>query len=159
MNYSLYQCITKALCHVYTRGCVRIIVKLQHFRSFSPCLIKASPLNYWGRLKIAKPESAPPHPGLSELAAEPVGSICERLICDYPLFLSWIYCFKRKHLALRHRSVTSGASAGGLVKAGTPLRHNGAHSPRITPVDVAAGRLSILADVHGPHGAACYFMC
>ena len=38
-------------------------------------------------------------------------------------------------------------------RAGPPLRHNSAHSPRVTPVDIAAGRLDVLGGMHrGPQG-------
>lgn len=36
-------------------------------------------------------------------------------------------------------------------RAGSPLRQNGAHSLRVTPVDMAAGRLDILGKTHKVH--------
>lgn len=52
------------------------------------------------------------------------------------------------HIGSQHRRLAA-LSEG----AGTPLRYNGAHSPRVTPVDMAAGSLDVLRELHkGPQG-------
>lgn len=106
----------------------------------------------------------PPH---QELATEPVGSPCERLICYYPFTLSWIHYMASKHFTLffyllivmTHIESHHRRQARQTEREDTPFRHSGAHSPRVMPGDMAAGRLDILGKKQKVHKGCLLFSC
>lgn len=91
---------------------------------------------------------------LSELTTEPVGSICETHICYYPFSLWWIYYITDKHFILYSCSLLIVAPRSETHRrTGTPLRHNSACSPRVTPLDMGCWKTGYLSwDAQSPQG-------
>lgn len=62
-------------------------------------------------------------------------------------------------IAMKHVGSQRRRRATLAERVGAPLGHNGAHSPRVTPVDMAAGRLDILRKMHQVHQELPAFPC
>ena len=139
---------------------IKIIVLQITFPMFNQSL---NPLNYWGRLKIAKWECVFPPLSTSTACQR---SLWAAYVKDSSATIHFpfdeFYYITRKCFTLISRYSGSWwhTSAREARGAAWELRRAAAHSPRVTPVDMAAGRLDILGETHKVHyGAACYFMC